>query len=144
MFKHILFATDGSPASDHAAEIATQLAATNSARLTALYVIDPYPYLGVGESNPVGFEAYMASGMQHAAQAHARVAQLCSREGVALEKRVAQDTAAAAGIVETARETEADLVVVGSHGRTGIARLMVGSVAAQVVSESPVPVLVAR
>jgi nucleotide-binding universal stress UspA family protein len=144
MFKHILFATDGSPASEHAAAIAAKLAATHGARLTALYVVDPYPYLGVGESNPVGFEAYMATGMQHAAQAHARVAQLCSREGVALEKRVAQDTTAASGIVETARDTEADLVVVGSHGRTGIARLVVGSVAARVVDECPVPVLVVR
>jgi nucleotide-binding universal stress UspA family protein len=48
------------------------------------------------------------------------------------------------GIVDTAQEVQADLVVVGSHGRTGISRLMLGSVAAQVVTHSTVPVLVVR
>ena len=51
---------------------------------------------------------------------------------------------AASGIVQAAQAQGADLIVVGSHGRTGIARLMLGSVAAKVVAESPVPVLVVR
>ena len=144
MFKHILFATDGSGTSEHAAALAIGLARTHGARLTALYVVDPYPYLGIGESNPVGFQAYMASAQEHAAAAHARVAELCKGTGVDLQVRMVQDVAAAAGIVATAQEADADLIVVGSHGRTGIARLMLGSVAAKVVAESPVPVLVAR
>jgi nucleotide-binding universal stress UspA family protein len=144
MFKHILLATDGSAASEHAAAMAVGLAQAHAARLTALYVADPYPYLGVGEANPLGFQAYMSSAMQHAAQAHARVAEMCSGTTVDLQVQVAQDVAAPAGIVETARDIAADLVVVGSHGRTGIARLMLGSVAARVVAESPAPVLVVR
>jgi len=56
MFKHILLATDGSAASDHAAQLAVDLARVHGATLTALYVVDPYPYLGVGESNPLGFQ----------------------------------------------------------------------------------------
>ncbi len=55
MFKHILLATDGFAASEHAAQLALGVAQSCSAKLTALYVIDPYPYLGVGESNPLGF-----------------------------------------------------------------------------------------
>ena len=55
-----------------------------------------------------------------------------------------ENTAPAAGIVQVATEEGADLIVVGSHGRSGIARLMVGSVASKVVAESPIPVLVAR
>ena len=144
MFKHILLATDGSGASEHAAALAVGLARTHRARLTALYVVDPYPYLGVGEANPVGFQAYMASAQQHAATAHARVAELCKDTDIDLQVRMAQDVAAAQGIVQTAQEAEADLIVVGSHGRTGIARLMLGSVAAKVVAESHIPVLVAR
>jgi nucleotide-binding universal stress UspA family protein len=46
--------------------------------------------------------------------------------------------------VQTAKDEGADLIVVGSHGRSGLARLMLGSVAAKVVAESQVPVLVAR
>lgn len=145
MFKHILLATDGSAASEHAAALAVNLARAHDARLTALYVVDPYPYLGIGESNPMGFQAYMSAAMAHAAAAHARVAELCeATPRIALDTRVAEDVAAAAGIVQTARDLKADLVVVGSHGRTGVARLMVGSVAAKVVAESTVPVLVAR
>ena len=145
MFRHILFATDGSPASEHAARLAVDLARAHGATLTALYVVDPYPYLGIGEANPLGFQAYMSAALQHAAQAHATVADLCLQEPrVELQTRVAEDVGAVAGIVQTARDVQADLVVVGSHGRTGVSRLMLGSVAAKVVAESPVPVLVAR
>ena len=73
MFKHILLATDGSAASDHAAQLAVSLARTHAARLTVLYVVDPYPYLGIGETNPLGFQAYMSAALEHAAQAHAKV-----------------------------------------------------------------------
>ena len=146
MFKHILLGTDGSAASEHAAALAVGLARTHGAKLTALYVVDPYPYLGIGETNPLGFQAYMAAAQQHAAQAHAKVEQLCvqSTPPVALEARLAEDVAAARGIVDMAASEGADLVVVGSHGRTGVARLMLGSVAAKVVAQSAVPVLVAR
>ncbi len=146
MFKHILLATDGSPASEHAAALAVSLARTHGAKLTALYAVDPYPYLGVGEVNPMGFQSYMSAAQSHAAEAHAKVAALCSANGapVALEVRMVEELSAASGIVQTAKIVEADLIVVGSHGRTGIARLMLGSVAAKVVAESPVPVLVAR
>lgn len=145
MFRHILLATDGSAASEQAGLMAVRLAREHGARLTALYVVDPYPYLGIGEANPMGFQAYMSAALQHAAAAHAKVAELCEQEPrVNLQTRVAEDVAAVSGIVQTVRDVDADLVVVGSHGRTGVARLMLGSVASKVVAESPVPVLVAR
>lgn len=146
MFKNILLATDGSVASDNAVQLAVGLAANSRARLTALYVIDPYPYLGVGEASAVGFQAYMGHAYEHAAGAHARVTALCARaEGhVDLQLRRGEDASAAESIVRTAVEEDADLIVVGSHGRTGLGRIMLGSVAAKVVSASPVPVLVAR
>ena len=145
MFRHILLATDGSSASEHAAQLAVDLARVHKARLTALYVVDPYPYLGVGEANPLGFQAYMSAALQHAAEAHAKVMGLCeTAPAVEFQARLAEDVAAATGIVQSARQVEADLIVVGSHGRTGVARLMLGSVASKVVAESPIPVLVAR
>ena len=146
MFKNILLATDGSAASEHAAELAVSLASESRARLTALYVIDPYPYLGVGEASAVGFQAYMGNAYEHAAQAHARVAELCEKTNgnVDLQLRRGEDASAAENIVRTALEEDADLIVVGSHGRTGLSRIMLGSVAAKVVTASPVPVLVAR
>ena len=145
MFRHILLATDGSSASEHAAQLAVELARVHGARLTALYVVDPYPYLGVGEANPLGFQAYMSAALQHAAEAHQKVMALCEKEpSVDFQPRLAEDVAAATGIVQSAKQVDADLIIVGSHGRTGVARLMLGSVASKVVAESPIPVLVAR
>lgn len=146
MFKHILVATDGSAASEHAAQLAVDLARTHGAKLTAVFVVDPYPYMGVGEINPLGFQAYMSAAQQHAASAHAQVEALCKRGGatIALQARLVENVGAATGIVETAKTEEADLLVIGSHGRSGLARLFLGSVATKVVAESPIPVLVTR
>lgn len=145
MFKHILLATDGSASSEHAAQLAVNLARIHGARLTALYVADPYPYIGIGEMNPAGLQAYAAAGQRLAAQAHAHVDALC-RDGavVALDVRLVEDATAVNGIVQSAESIGADLIVVGSHGRSGVARWVLGSVAAKVVAQSPVPVLVAR
>lgn len=146
MFKHILLATDGSAASEHAAELAIGLARTHGARLTTVFVIDPYPYLSVGETNPYGFNAYMAAAQARAAEAHARVVELAGRGGdqVPVEARMVEEVGSARGILLTAENEGADLIVVGSHGRSSFGRLVLGSVASRVVAESPVPVLVAR
>ena len=146
MFKHILLATDGSAASEHAARLAVSMARVHGAQITAIYVSDPYPYLGVGEVNPMGYQAYSSAAQQVAAEAHAQVEALCRAESPAihLQVRLVEDVAAAKGIMESAKELGCDLIVLGSHGRSGIARLMLGSVATKVVAESSVPVLVTR
>jgi nucleotide-binding universal stress UspA family protein len=94
----------------------------------------------------MGFQAYAAAAQQLAAQAHAQVEALCKSGGtpVALQVRLIEEVAASTGIVQTAQSEGADLIVMGSHGRSGLARLMLGSVATKVVAESPIPVLVAR
>ena len=146
MFKHILLATDGSDISERAAQMAVGLAQTHGAQLTALYVVDPYPYLGIGESNPLGFQSYMSAAYEHASQVHAKITQLCSQATppVTLQTRMAEDVTASAGIVQTAQDESSDLIVMGSHGRSGLARLMLGSVVTKVLAESSVPVLVVR
>jgi nucleotide-binding universal stress UspA family protein len=146
MFEHILLATDGSTASDHAATMAIGLARTHGAKLMVVYVVDPYPYLGIGESNPYGFQAYMGAAQKQAAQVHAKVNALCMQEQppVEMQARLIEEVTPAIGIVQTANTEGADLIVLGSHGRSGIARLMLGSVANKVVAESAVPVLVVR
>ena len=94
----------------------------------------------------MGYQAYSAAAQQLAAQAHAKVEALCKEESPALplQVRLVEDVAAASGIVESAKELGCDLIIMGSHGRTGIVRLMLGSVATKVVAESSIPVLVTR
>lgn len=149
MFKRILLATDGSPASDHAATIAVSLARTHNAHLTAVYVIDPYPYIGIGEMNPMGFQAYMGAAQLHSAQAFAHIQQLVNEEdkegaAIPLDTQLVEEVAAHKGILQAAESDNADLIIVGSHGRNGLERLLLGSTANKVSSHSSRPVLIVR
>lgn len=146
MFKHILLATDGSAIAERAAAFAVDLARVHGAKLTALFVVDPYPFVGLGASNPYGYQAYMSAAQECAASAHAGIKALCETEGatVPVTPLTMEDAVAYRGIVDAARNEGVDLVVVGSHGRTGLSRAILGSVAARVVAEAPVPVLVVR
>ena len=145
MLKHILLATDGSAASDHAAALAVDLARNMGAKLTALYAVDPYPYMAVGDMNSDGLQYYMSAAQQDAVAAHSRVAELCRQvPPVTLIPVTVEDRAVASAIVEYAHDQGVDMIVVGSHGRSGIARLLLGSTATKVLAESKLPVLVAR
>ncbi len=146
MFRNILLASDGSQASLHAARLALDLARVHSASLLVVYVVDPYPFIGIGEVNPMGFDAYMGAARQKASEAHRQVADLARslQHSQPVEELTVEEVSASEGIVKTAQDRGADLIVIGSHGRSGVARLVMGSVAHKVVSQSPVPVLVSR
>ena len=146
MFKKILLANDGSEASIHAARMAINLSRIHGAALTAVYVVDPYPFIGIGEGNPVGFDAYMAAARQSAVQAHLQVLDLAKslNHTGPLDELTVEDASATEGIVQTARDVGADLIVMGSHGRSGVVRLLMGSVAQKVSTQSPVPVLLCK
>jgi nucleotide-binding universal stress UspA family protein len=146
MFKHILLATDGSAACDQATRTAIGLARTHGARLTAVYVVDPYPYLGIGQANPLGFQAYISAAHAHAGKALGRAAELCDDGGapVSMETRIVEEATAAHGIAQTARDEKADLIVVGSHGHGALRKLVLGSVTTRVLAEAAMPVLVVR
>ena len=146
MFKKILFATDGSAASDHAADVAVNLARTLGAQLTAVYVVDPYPYVGVGEMNPIGFQAYMGAAQEHSVKAFAHVEKLAKQDGSAVpfETLLVEDVAAHKGIMQAAQSQGADLIIVGSHGRSGLQKLLLGGTANKVLSHATQPVLIVR
>ena len=146
MFKKILFATDGSAASDHAATLAVSLARIHKASLIAVYVIDPYPYLSIGETNPMGFQAYMGAAQEHAVEAFDTVQKIAAEGGapISLDTQLVEDVAAYKGILQAAEDNLVDLIIVGSHGRNGFERLLLGSIASKVTSHSSRPVLVVR
>lgn len=144
MFKHILLATDGSPSAEHAARKAMELARIHGAHITAAYVVDPYPYIGIGEANPLGFQAYMGAAQEASARAFTHLADLAAEAGVQLQVQLVENVQAARGIVQLADESAVDLIVIGSHGRSGVQKLVLGSVAGKVVAQSSRPVLVVR
>ena len=149
MFKNILVPTDGSPLSRRAVEYAVRLAKEQKARVTGLWVgpaWEPNLY-AYGDSVPRGF----VSQKEHAARV---------RTAGAGPLRVVKKRAAAAGvpcacscvegafpyleIIKTARRSRCDLIVMASHSRRGISRLLLGSQTSKVLALAGVPVLVCR
>lgn len=136
-FKTILFATDFSPASKVAFEVAGALARDYRARIIALHVIEPVR---------IGFSEYTAYVGPDEDKGHAMAnleAIKAPSPRVTIEHRLLEGEPAAV-IAETAAEIGADLVVMGTHGRTGLTRLVMGSVAEEVLRRAPCPVLTVR
>jgi nucleotide-binding universal stress UspA family protein len=136
--KTILLATDGSPSAAHALELATELCRETGARLVALTVRTLEPHGDRGA--PHGDEMDIEPVVQQIADEAASAARLL---GVEAEASTAYG-APAAQIAEVAKELGADLVVVGSHGRSGFEGAVLGSVSRALVSHCPVPVTVVR
>jgi nucleotide-binding universal stress UspA family protein len=142
VFKKILVPTDGSSLATEAALRAVHLAKSSGASLMILYVQGPYPYTSVIEVVPLGLDDYMAAGRAEGLRAVDRIAAAAKEQGVAYEHLIVESGQVADAIVEAARSAGADLIAMGSHGRSGVARLMLGSVAAKVLALSSTPVLI--
>jgi len=144
MFRKLMVPTDGSDISVSGALRAVPLAKLAGASITVVFVQDIYPFTGIGESNAAGLQAYMAAARAEGLSAVARIRDAATAEGVAFDSVVVEDHQAAKGIVGAAQSCGADLIVMGSHGRSGLAKMVLGSVAAKVLALSPVPVLVIK
>ncbi len=141
-FRHILIATDGSSLAEKAASDGVELAKQLNAEVTTVTVTEPWR-----EPYPIA-PASLGKLYEQRAGENAR-AILASVRGIAERKQVPcaaihVSQSPAEGIVETAEARGCDLIVMGSHGRRGLTGLLLGSVAAEVVALSPVPVLVCR
>ncbi len=138
-FKHVLVATDFSETSHAAVDLARSMAAECRAALTVLCVCEVPGYAGGG---PMPYDTLIPS---------VEAAQAQLDEILAAVRRTCPDAhgfvkigAPAHEILATVAEIRADLVVMGTHGRRGIAHAVLGSVAEHVVRLSPVPVLTVR
>ena len=144
MFKKILVPSDGSTQAHKAAEVAADLAKSQGAQVIAVYVIDPFPFIGVGDASAVGLQAYMTEAQAVAAQALKDVHALCEARGVPCAGDTIERSAPYEGILETAKAEGCDLIVMGSHGRKGIEALILGSVAQKVLTHATLPVMIIK
>jgi nucleotide-binding universal stress UspA family protein len=139
----ILCATDLSEASDRAWQVARQLGLACRARVLLLHVIAPIA-VGFEDSLAAGVYAGLVDDLRRDAEARlAALAAPGAEPGPKLETRL-DDGPPARRILEVAAETGADLVVLGTHGRTGLPRLLLGSVADRLVRQADVPVVTVR
>ena len=144
MFNHILVPVDGSETSMMAVSKASGLALAFGSRITLIHVIDNYPFIGVGADYALGQNEYLAAATSSANAALARGVAALAAEGLHSDQRVIDGHVVHEGIVDTAVALNSDLIVMGSHGRSGIEKLLLGSVTQRVLQEAPMPVLVVK
>ena len=144
MFKHILVPVDGSSTAGQAIDKAIAVAEAFKSAVTVIYVIDPYAFTGVGADFSYGQAEYLSAATAEANEAISHAKQAFQAHGITVTASVVEGHAIYRGILETAESIGADLLVMGSHGRRGLEKLVLGSVTAQVLSHAHLPVLVVR
>ena len=141
LYDRILVPTDGSPEGDRAIEHALSLAAVHGATVHALSVVDTASYAGAPmEGAWEGIDDLLRSDAEDAVT---EFEERATGSGVPVETAIA-DGSPSREIIRYAERNDCDLVVMGTHGRGGIDRLLLGSVAEKVVRGSSVPVLTVR
>lgn len=139
MYDRILVATDGSEHALAAAREALELAETHDAIVYALYVVETSTsWLAVSKNEVT--DALRDVGIDAGKTALADVESLAADRDVDLVTELGEGSADEE-ILAYAAEIDADLVVMGTHGREGVRRRLVGSVAERVVRDAPMPVL---
>ena len=147
MYQRILVATDGSSLSKKAVASAIALAALTGAELVALKVIPRYPQsyfeggLALQAAEVSRVEKQWADDAQAVVDA---VQKAALAKGVKAKAMAVKSDLISEAVIAAAKKHECDLIVMASHGRRGIKRLLLGSETQQVLTHSHVPVLVLR
>lgn len=146
MFKRILVPVDGSNASGLGLDTAIKLAKDQDAALFILHVVDNRVITQSMGMGGIGvdrlFESLRASGKQVLAKAQARALKHHARTKIILDESSVRSVSDV--IVRQARKLRADLIVIGTHGRRGLSRMVMGSDAEGVVRTAPAPVMLVR
>jgi nucleotide-binding universal stress UspA family protein len=147
MYQRILVATDGSTLSKKAVASAISLAALCGAELVALKVIPRYPQSYFEGSIPLSAQDVAKVEKQWAEDGQAivdAVKKAGEAKGVKVKAITAKSDLVSDALIAAAKKHKADVIVMASHGRKGIKRLLLGSETQQVLTHSHVPVLVLR
>jgi nucleotide-binding universal stress UspA family protein len=143
-FRRILHASDFSPASRPAFRRALDLARANRAVLTIVHVYSTViPMMSEGLATAQVYDTWITEGRVDAQRRLGRLVAQAKRAGVRA-KGLLLEGLPHERILRAARSTRADLIVLGTHGRTGLGRVFLGSVAARVVTLASCPVLTVR
>lgn len=149
MYAHILVATDGSELAGRALDHALGLAKSLGSQVTIITVTEPAALVGGGFGAVAGtaFDPIpeLIEAQEEAAKGLlAKAVAVAKAAGIDAKTAYVNDSFPAEGIIGTADSVGADLIVMGSHGRRGIGRLLLGSQTSNVLAHTKVPVLVTR
>lgn len=143
-YQNILVPVDGSETAYAAVEKAIEFAKAFGSKVTVVQVLalDPYiaaEYISANQTNDL-IERARTAIVDSLAAAKAKF----HEQGLEVETKLIEGQVIHREIVNAAKETHADLIIIGSHGRTGLKKLFLGSVAQSLLSESNIPVLIVR
>jgi nucleotide-binding universal stress UspA family protein len=146
MFKNILIPTDGSELSQRAVQMAVALAKVHGARITGIHVIPDYHLLIAyeGAFDPVTEERIEEEAKVRAENYLAFVRKCAQDEGVPCDTLCETSDHPYDAILKAANSRQCDLIVMTSHGRKGIAAVLLGSETRKVLTHSTIPVLIVR
>jgi nucleotide-binding universal stress UspA family protein len=145
MYQRILVPVDGSAHSKRALDEAIAVARLTGGRLVVVHAIDE-PFLAMGTGAWVGGNDLLAYVREGAEAVLAEAVDTARRAGVPVESRLLDTFAGRVCdlVAQCAADAQADLIVIGTHGRRGVGRALMGSDAEQILRLSPVPVLLVR
>jgi nucleotide-binding universal stress UspA family protein len=144
MFKRILVPTDGSDLSVKAVQTAIALAKLSGGELFAIGVKEPFPYSAISEMQPVPPQEFYDA-QERIASGHVKAAlDAAAAAGVAIKGHTVEALHPWEAILDHAKAEKCDLIVMASHGRRGVAALLLGSETQKVLTHGTLPVLVVR
>ena len=144
MYKHILVPIDGSSTASLAVERAAEQAKAFGSKVTLIFVISPYPFAHLGGEFAVGQEDYQSAAVAEANEVLRTAKAKLDAVGVGADTCLQKASTVWRGVAQVVQERSVDLIVIGSHGRSGLERFMLGSVTQAVLSHTHVAVLVVR
>jgi nucleotide-binding universal stress UspA family protein len=150
MYKHILISTDGSEVAQKGVDHGLSLAKSLKARVTIIMVTEGFPIYSYVETTgawvpgPAEMAQYEAGQKEIAQKVLAAVEAAAKKLGVPADTVHSPQAYPAEAIVELAKARDCSLIVMASHGRRGLRKLVLGSQTSEVLAHSPVPVLVVR
>lgn len=144
MYKRILVPTDGSERSIKAVEGAAKFAKPLGAALIVMTVVEPYSYTNLAEYRPESIEQYDERVTEEALARLEEAKKLCESLGVEAKTVMTKSFSPAEAVIEQAEKNDCDIIFMASHGRTGIAAVLLGSETQKVLTHSQIPVMVFR
>ncbi|MEN3111438.1 universal stress protein [Uliginosibacterium paludis] len=147
MYKHLLVPTDGTELSSKAVDSAVALAKTLDAQITFLYIQPDFPLPIAGEGTmlaPESREDFARGTEEQARKILNEASEVAKRSGVEANAKTAISDVPYEVIIESAQQEHCDLVFMASHGRKGLAGLLIGSETHKVLTHCKIPVLVYR
>src|SRR5215472_695699 len=142
MYRHILIPTDGSELAEHGVTHGLALAKSVGAKVSVIFVIEPFPEMTGRFLETVA--RYVELRKEQARSELDRAANAAKEAGISCETIQVENAQPHQGIIAAAEDKGCDLIVMSSHGRRGLSKLLIGSVTNKMLTHAKTPVLVCQ